>query len=108
MTVGGLDGALEHLCQSTARIIPIAIVTDRCTAVAERYLNEVDSATVYWNASTRFTDGAEFGFGAEIGISTDKLSRPRPDGAGGTDLLQVRHSRHRVRCGRDPHYGTIA
>ncbi len=56
-----------------------AIVTENYTH-AQKFLNEVDAAAVYVNASTRFTDGFEFGFGAEIGISTQKLHARGPMG----------------------------
>jgi glutamate-5-semialdehyde dehydrogenase len=76
--VKGLDGALEHLAKYSSHHSDCIVTEDAATA--ERFLNEVDSATVYWNASTRFTDGGEFGFGAEIGISTDKLHARGPMG----------------------------
>ncbi len=74
--VDDLDAAIAHINNHGSHHSD-AIVT-RDPAAAERFLNEVDSATVYWNASTRFTDGGEFGFGAEIGISTDKLHARGP------------------------------
>jgi len=76
--VDSLDQALEHIARySTGH--SEAIVT-RDYAAAQRFLREVDSAAVYANASTRFTDGGEFGFGAEIGISTQKLHARGPMG----------------------------
>ena len=67
-----------------------AIVT-RDYAAAEKFLNEVDAAAVYVNASTRFTDGGEFGFGAEIGISTQKLHARGPMG-----LAALTSSKYRI------------
>jgi glutamate-5-semialdehyde dehydrogenase len=76
--VDGLDGALDHLARHGSHHSDAIVTEDR--AVAERFLREADSAAVYWNASTRFTDGGEFGFGAEIGISTDKIHARGPMG----------------------------
>ncbi|MFT5466278.1 MAG: glutamate-5-semialdehyde dehydrogenase [Verrucomicrobiales bacterium] len=74
--VENLDGAIDHINSHGSRHSD-CIVTKNYEA-AERFLNEIDSATVYLNASTRFSDGEEFGFGAEIGISTDKLHARGP------------------------------
>ena len=74
--VGGVEEAILHIEENGSHHSDGIITEDE--GAAERFLQEVDSATVYWNASTRFTDGGEFGFGAEIGISTDKLHARGP------------------------------
>jgi len=76
--VENVDEAIEHI-QKYGSGHSEAIVTENYTA-SEKFLNEIDAACVYVNASTRFTDGAEFGFGAEVGISTNKLHARGPMG----------------------------
>jgi glutamate-5-semialdehyde dehydrogenase len=76
--VDDLAAAINHI-ETFGSHHSDAIITHN-PSTAEAFLAAVDSATVYWNASTRFTDGGEFGFGAEIGISTDKLHARGPMG----------------------------
>ena len=76
--VANMDEAIEHIHRYGTRHSE-AIITDHLPT-AERFLNAVDAAAVFVNASTRFTDGEEFGFGAEIGISTQKLHARGPMG----------------------------
>lgn len=76
--VDSIDDALRHIRRYSTKHTESIVTND--LGNAERFLNEVDAAAVMVNASTRFTDGAEFGFGAEVGISTQKLHARGPMG----------------------------
>ncbi len=69
--VSGVDEAMAHIERYSTRHSEAIVTHDE--EHARRFLRQVDSAAVYWNASTRFSDGGEFGFGAEMGVSTQKL-----------------------------------
>ena len=88
--VDSLDAAIAHINRYGSHHTDTIVTAD--AAAAERFLREVDSACVFHNVSTRFADGGEFGFGAEIGISTDKLHARGPMG-----LRELTSYQYRVR-----------
>ena len=77
-TVSNIDEAIAHINRYNTGHSECIVTSNY--AHAQQFLREVDAAAVYVNASTRFTDGFEFGFGAEIGISTQKLHARGPMG----------------------------
>ena len=76
--VNGVGEAVDHIAKYGSNHSDAIVTKNKATA--DRFLREVDSSSVFWNASTRLADGGQYGFGAEIGISTDKLHARGPMG----------------------------
>lgn len=95
--VDGLDGAIRHIARHGSGLAEAIVTNDERRAA--RFLREVDAGAVYHNASTRFTDGGEFGLGAEMGISTQKLHARGPVALEGLTCEKfVVSGRGQVRC----------
>ena len=88
--VDGPDEAIPFISEHSSAHTDAVVTED--AAIAERFLNEIDSAVVMHNASTQFSDGGEFGMGAEIGIATGKMHARGPVG-----LEQLTSFKYRVR-----------
>ena len=92
--VDGYEEAIQHIAEYSTHHSEAIVTKDY--QLAQDFLNDVDSAAVYVNASTRFTDGEVFGFGGEIGISTQKLHARGPMGLEALTSYKSRYSRRRT------------